>query len=227
MELSIAEKFLLIAHHPRKARFLTSEPQLNFGLVGTFLLEMSINNQLHIENNRVFPDKSVVPENPTSREIYYLVKGSGKNRTIRLWLRKLSRKANRYRWEVLENLKEKRLMRIERRKFLGIIPYRKSYVTDSRTRDQLLKELKKQILSRHRDTATSNEDMAVLGLIEACKLHRTLTTDRTELKKLRKALKELIKESPIAGTVQQTIRQVQAAVIGAIVASPAAAGGSS
>jgi len=227
MELSIAEKFLLIAHHSRKGRFLTSEPQLNFGLVGAFLLEMSINNQLHIENNRVFMDKSAVPENPTSLEIYDLIKGSGKNRTIRLWLKRLSRKANRYRWEVLENLKEKRLMRIERRKFLGIIPYRKSYVTDSRTRDQLLKELKKQILSRHRDTAPTNDDMAVLGLIEACKLHRTLTRDRAELKKLRKALKELIKESPIAGTVQQTIRQVQAAVIGAVVASPAAAGAGS
>lgn len=62
----------------------------------------------------------------------------------------------------------------------------------------------------------SNETILVLGLIEACKMHKILTSDKVELKRLKQELKEIINESPISNTVDKTIKQVQAAIIGAI-----------
>ncbi|MCD6322766.1 MAG: GPP34 family phosphoprotein, partial [Clostridiales bacterium] len=116
-----------------------------------------------------------------------------------------------------------KFLRIENRKFLGLIPYRKSYLIDGTTRENLISQLRNNVLFRH----DLNEDsILMLGLIEACKMHKIITSDREELKKLKKELKEIIKESPIADTVDKTIKQVQAAIIGAIVASTVVASSS-
>jgi hypothetical protein len=53
MELNITEKFLLLGLHPEKGRFIISDVHLSYGLVGAILLEMSIDNRIAIENNRV------------------------------------------------------------------------------------------------------------------------------------------------------------------------------
>jgi hypothetical protein len=64
--------------------------------------------------------------------------------------------------------------------------------------------------------------VVILSLIEACKMHEILTSDRSELRELRKELKSLLKDSPIADVLDKTIKQVQAAIMGAVIASTVA-----
>jgi len=113
----------------------------------------------------------------------------------------------------------KGFLRIEHHKFL-FIPYRKSYLTDNRSRDSLIKQIRECALF-HKEL--NNENIVILGLIEACRMHNIISTNREELKTLRKELKMIIKESPIAEAVDKTIKQVQAAIMGAVAASSIAA----
>lgn len=223
MKLNTLNKFLLIAHHPEKGRFLISDVHINYGIIGAALLEMSLDGQLKIEENRLIVLKSGNSENSIIAEISKEIRASKKTKKIRFWIAKLARKSRKYKWEILSDLEKNKLLRIEDKKFLGFIPYRRSYLVQSNTRRDLIHQLRKEALYG-RDL--SNDSMLILSLIEACKMHKIITSDKEELKRLKQALKEIIKNSPIADTVDKTIKQVQAAIVGAIVASSVAASAS-
>ncbi len=201
MKLSTVENFLLFAHHPNKGRFVVSEMNINYGIIGAILLEMSLEDKVIIENDNL------------------ILKSSKKPRKIKYWITKLSSKSRKYKWIILNELSGKNFMRIENKTFLGFIRYKRSYLIDNRTRDNLIQQLRNNILFQQE---LSNENVVLLGLIEACKMHNIIASNKDELKAIRKKLKQIIKESPIADSVDKTIKQVQGAILGAIIASTAA-----
>lgn len=218
MELTIIEKFLLIAQHPEKGRFIIPDMQLNHGIIGALLLEMSLVEMIDIEKDKLILKNYKKSNDPLIKEISSIIKDSKKPRKVKYWITRFARKSRKFKWTILDDLVKKRLIRIENKKFLGLIPYRKNYLAESKTRNSLIQELKKSILSRRE---ISNENIVVLGLVEACKMHKAITSDKIELKRIKKELKEVIKESPIASTLDKTIKEVQAAIMVVIFASAA------
>jgi len=87
-------------------------------------------------------------------------------------------------------------------------------------RNRLIRQLRECILF-HKEL--NNENTVLLGLVEACRMHKTLPSDREELKIIKKELKAIIKESPIAETVGDTISQVQIAIFASVTAASVAA----
>jgi hypothetical protein len=120
----------------------------------------------------------------------------------------------------LEGLAKKRIILLERHKFLGIIPYRKYILLTHDLRSNLISQIRNGILYRK---DIDNDIFAILGLVEACQMHTIISPDRDERKRLKKELKNLIKESPIASAVDQTIKQVQVAIIASVTAASVAA----
>lgn len=223
MKLNTITKFILAAQHPSKGRFIISGMYIQYGIVGAALLEMSHNKRIDLENNKVLLIKEEKSDNPIISEISMQIGSSKKTRTIKYWVTKLARKSNRFKWNVLTDLEKNNLIRIESRKFLGLIPYRKHFLIDSTIRDNLISQLRNNVLFRQN---LDEESILMLGLVEACKMHKIITLDKQELKKVKKELKQIIKESPIAETVDKTIKQIQAAIMGAIIASTVAASAS-
>lgn len=220
MNLNTAEKFLLIAQHPVKGRFTISDVQINYGIIGALLLEMSLENRIAIEENILILKNDKSSENTIISEIVMIIRTSQRQRKVRFWIGKLERKSLIYKRKIMDGMEAKGLIRIEHRKFLGLIPYRKYYLTDSRTRDSLIRQLRECVLFRRE---LINENIVILGLIEACRMHNIISSDREELKTIRKELKLIIKESPIAEAIDKTIKEVQAAIIAAVAVSTMAA----
>ena len=222
MKSGIAEKFLMLAHHPEKGRFLISHLYQQYGVAGALLLDMTIDDRIEMAEKKLLLKPGKDAAESVTGEIASLLSRSEKPRKTEYWIRKLAGRYRRYKWEILEGLERKRVVRIENRKFLWIIPYRKSYLVESYTRSNIISQLKNDILFQK---ALDGENLALAGLIHACSMHRILTHDIDELKKIRKQLKQIIKESPVADIVDQTIRQIQAAIMvsvtTAIVASTA------
>lgn len=220
MDLITAEKFLLVAQHPLKGRFTVSDTEISYGIIGAFLLDMSLDNRIGIEDKRLILKNNKRADNQVISEIITIISSSGKQRKIKFWIDKLARRSNIYRRTVQDGLERKGLIHIEHHKFLGLIPYRKCYLADSKMRDSLIRQLRECILFRKE---LNNENTVLLGLIEACRMYKTLSSDREELKTIRKELKAIIKESPIAETVGETIKQVQIAIISSVAAATIAA----
>lgn len=216
MELNIIQKFLLLAQHPTKGIFNVSGIHLSYGIVGAALLELAQVEKISIEGDKLVVKDDRGIDNPILLEVLRKISVSKKKRKVRHWLMKLSRQAHVYKWDILKKLEETRLIRIEQKKFLGFIPYKRHYLIDRRSQSKLIEQVKKNISMKGN---ASDEDLVILGLIEACKMHRIIARDRSELKRIRKELKIIIKESPIAETLDSTIKQVQAAIMSAIIAA--------
>lgn len=217
MELNAAQKFLLITKRPEKGGFVISDMFINYGIIGAILLEMSLEERTVIDDSKLIL-KNTRSHDPIVSEISEIIGRESKPRKIKHWVSKLARKSGKYKWAILTELEKKRLIRIEHRKFLGFIPYKKSYLVDNRVREGLIRELKEIVTGK----TMSRENLVILGLVEACKMHKIITSDKTELKTVKKELKTLIKDSPIAGAVSDTIKQMQAAVAAAMVISAGA-----
>jgi golgi phosphoprotein 3 len=219
MKLNTAEKFLILAHHPEKGRFVINGLQLSYGIVGALLLEMSLEKIVSVQDNRLVYSSAGIEKDPVISELSATIRQSEKSRRKRFWISKFARKSRRYKWTILGQLTDKRLIRIENKKFLGLIPYKKSYIIDSSIRTELIRTARNNVLNRK---DLNEENVVVLGLIVACNMHRIISSDHQELKKIRKELKEIIKESPIAGVLAETIKQVRTAIIASVAASSAA-----
>lgn len=226
MNLNILSKFLLLAQHPNKGRFLIGDLHINYGIIGAALLEMSVDEKITIIKDKLIliDDQNSNPSNSIDVAITAIIKESKKTRKLRYWLQKLARKSNQYKWVILSDLEEKGLVRIEHKKFLRIFPYKKSYLVENNVRNNLIEQLRKAALQRE---TMSNDTLLMLALVEACKMHKIIASDKRELKLLRKELKEIVKQSPIAETLNKTIQQMQAAIMIAIMASTSAAASSS
>lgn len=221
MELNTVEKFLLLAKHPERFWFRIPEIQFKFGMIGACLLELSLKNILDVKNDRFIIINKLQENNseyPGFKRISDLIEHSTKERKPKYWIQKIARKSRTYKWEFLNGLEKKRLIRIEHKTFLWI-PYRRCYLVDSITRNKLIDHLRNIVLYKKKK---SEEDVAILGMIQACNMHKIIANDRHERRMMRKELKTILKDSPISQTVESTIRQVQAAITIAIAASTAA-----
>ena len=218
--LTTPEKFILLAHHPVKGRYVISQLHLKFGLAGALLLEVTLDGSAEMQEDRLVLRRKPETRNAVLNEITGMLADSARPRRIRYWIRQLARRQRSYQWEIFNDLQRRRIVRIVQRRFLGWIPYRRSYLIGNKIHHDLIREMRKNILQNE---DPSNEWVAAMGLIEACKMHRILSPDRGERKIIRKKLKLILKESPIASDVDKAIRQVQAAIVASVAASSAAA----
>ena len=210
-ELTLVEKFILLTRHPEKSRLLVAGTQLWYGIAGALLMEMSLQKRIEIEDGKVVLKNDKKISDPMISEIVEMMRQSGKNRKIRYWTDRIYRKANRYKKEIIGGMERKGLLSIERKRFL-FIPYTLTFLRDRRTRDKLIRHLRKAVLYPSTVEVTQ-EDVVLLGLVEATKMYKVMASNKDELKKLKKELKEVIKDSPIAGVVDKTIKDVQAAIM--------------
>ena len=210
MKINILSKFLLLAHDPHKSRFLISEMHINYGIIGAAMLEMSVDEQIKIVDDKLILNDDKVSDNAVVSEIADEIWKSKKSRKLRYWMQKLTRNSRKYKWEIIANLAENKLIKIEEKKFLRVFPYRKTFLTENNARKELIEQLRGATLYGE---ILDNDMLILLGLVEACKMHKIIASDKVELKKLRRILKVIIKDSPIAETLSKTIQQVQAALI--------------
>lgn len=214
--LSIAEKFVIIAHHPEKGRFMISQMYIQYGIPGALLLDLTLDNRIDMKDSRLLLKSARGADKGITGDLATMISDTAVPKKTGYWIRKLARRYNKYLKEIIKDLEQKRLVRLEDRKFLGLIPYQKSYLIESYTRSNLIRQLKGSIMVT-RDLSVEN--MALAGLIEACRMHRLLTTDRDELRTIRTQLKKTVKESPVTDAVGKTIREVQAAIMASVTAA--------
>lgn len=217
--LNTSEKFLILAHHPEKGRLVVSRQYFRYGLTGAILLDLCFDERIGFENGRITPESGNTTADPVKGEVLQMITESARPRKTGYWVRNLALRYTRYMNQIVAGLVDKRLVRIEETKVLGIIPWSRTYLTESLTREKLIRKLRNDILVYRGDI---NESSVLAGLIEACRMWHILSTDRDELKMIRSQIKRIIKDTPVSDAVGQTIRQVQAAIIASVTAAVAA-----
>jgi len=222
MDNKVSENFISLALNPKSGNFMIFGNYLTFGILGSILMDLALAGRITISGNRVVVSQdSGISGICTHDRMMELLSKSSRPVKISNWLRKLSFTAGWYRREMMKMLAANgRLRRVEKR-FL-LIPYNLHYQSDISAYKKLILRFKDIILYGKKPDET---EIMTLGLIFACKLHRVLATESTERQKVRRSLKKLIRDNPVASDVNKTIMEMQAAITESITATVAAGGG--
>jgi golgi phosphoprotein 3 len=220
MNLCIAEKFLLLSLNPEKGRLSNSGENLPYGLIGAILLDLSLTGELLTENGLLKVAKKGIEHSQINASVLNAIESSPKLRKPGYWINKLSRDSKAFMRQFLSMLQEKNLIRIEEKKFLGLITYHKYYLIYTYLRDEILNQLRNCVLYQ---TELTFEVISLLSLLQACGMHKLISESKEELKIIKSKLKIMMKENPIAVGVNETIQEVQAAISAAVIASTVAA----
>jgi len=187
-------------------------------MIGALFIELSFNKIIEINNHYV--SVKIVPNSIKNPVDGMLQKIHQKKRIkkAKFWISKFAHSPGKFKTYFLEEMAKKRLIKIERKRFL-FIPYKRISLINKREREQLITSLRAALLQGQEMTG---EKASLLGLIGACKIAKVLCRDKQELKMIKTKLKELMDSDQISHDVDQVIKEMHAAVIAAVTASTGA-----
>ena len=215
MELNTAERFLLLIMHPEKSRYLIPETRINPGLFGAILVDLAQEEKIEFQDKRIITRSSYTKISQAHNLLLSKMAASKKRKRIKTWIARFAWNSRKYRHMILRDLALKGKIRLEDKKFL-IFPYKSAYLIDINGRKSLLEGLKDLIM---KNKTLDNESASILGIIDACKIHKVITPDKDTLKILKGNLQEMVKNDSVSKEVQQVIQEMQAAAVAATVAT--------
>jgi len=216
--MNTAEKFLLLIMHPEKPRYVIPETAINPGLFGAIFVDLSIEGKIEFEDKRIKAKSSYTKISKAHDEILRKIAASKKRKKIKRWIAGFAWKGRKYRHMILHDLARDGKIRLEDKRFI-IFPYKSAYLIDRKYRESQLKELNDIILT---GKSLDVETASILGIIEACKMHKVLTRNKESLKMIKSNLKEMVKHDSVSQEVKQVIAEMQAAAVaaGVVTTSP-------
>ncbi|MBI9036935.1 MAG: GPP34 family phosphoprotein [Bacteroidales bacterium] len=213
MELNLAETFLLLSIKPEKSGFLIPVEKVNPGIIGAIFIELSEKKIAEIKDKKLIikklPSKLKFPFDEIVSRIY----NSKKEKRVKTWVRSFSNKARKYRLYLLRDLENKGLVRITEKHFL-FIHYKSVSLINKKVREKIINDLREALF---KENNINNQSSPILALIQACKIQKVLVKEQGELRNIRIKLKEILKNNSISQDVDQVIKEMQAAVAGAVV----------
>jgi len=217
--MNTSEKFLLLIQHPVKSRFLVSEPERRAGLIGSVILDLVYAHNLETDNKKLIVRTNKTELSEAHRLILQKIDESGKIRKVRSWIERLFRHSGRYQKMLLNNLVDKKIVEIIPVWFL-FIRYFRPRLVNTTVRDNLIEEIRGIVF---KDKKADNENALILGLIEACNMHKIICRDRFEKKICKKKLIVLRQTALFPQDLDLIIKGVQVAITKAVMAHSAAA----
>ena len=214
-----AEKFLLLIQHPTKSKFLVAEHIKNAGLIGSILLDLANEKRIEIESGKLMLKSTNTKLSPAHAIVLRQIESAQKSRKVKTWIMRFSRKIKKYQIELLLELEREKVVKIEYEKFL-FFKYYRTRLVNCKIREQLIDEIRERLLNFKQ---FSSEDALILGLIKACNMYKIVCKNKQEIKICKNRINEIIKSNSIALGVDEVIKEMQAAIFGAVVTSSLAA----
>lgn len=206
--MTISEKILFILHHPEKAKFTAPDNQVNLCLIGALFMDMMESKDIHLEDGKIVCN-SILPQNSSYPTLFKILKKAKKPQSIKKWIGRLGFKAPKLKKEVLKKMASDKLVVLEHKKFLGLIPYTNSTLLKKSEHLSEVRTLKNAILLNNE---LSEQDAMVLSILIGSQLARILGKDREERKVIKQKLKNYKQQTLIGTEVNKALKEMQAAV---------------
>lgn len=219
MDYRVSEQFICLSLKPETGRYMVLGNYLSFGVLGAIMMDLILSEHLIIRDHVLSLGKNTgMTGNPAHDKILSKILESKKQRSVKRWLKTFGPRAAWYRKKIQRYFVANGILKVERKRFIGI-PYLLHYVSAAGRHQKLVNKYKDIILNNEKP---EESELMVMGLIYACKMHRALSDNGPERRKIRKALVKIIKENPLASDINKAIIEMQAAITASIAAVSAA-----
>jgi len=217
MDLTLKEKFILLALHPEKGNNLIPT-FIGHGIAGAILLELAGLQKIKIEDNRIRLLNSKRTGDDQLDYMIELISRSTKSYKVRTIISKLQGKSSKLKKPLIAGLVQKRYLKEVEKRFL-IFKYRRYPSANLSYRKDLIEYIRRLVL---RDIKTDDDIPLLAGLSGACRLSYKFFRTRDEKKIAKKRIKEIVKESQVDQAIDETVKAVQAAILISIATTAAA-----
>jgi hypothetical protein len=211
----LSQDLILLALNPQtgKTRF-SFYAALEYGLVGSLLLDLVLQGKLEIDNNnRVIGAITGNTGDEFLDRHLNEVLASSRSRTARFWITRWRR---RYRWfqpVVLQNLVDLGVLERQEQRILGLFPTQRYFLTDDSIQREIVQQVRAAVLE---GIGLDSRMAALISLMQAS--HLTDAVFRPEERpEARSRIKAIAREELVGQAVSKAIFTVQAAtLLGAI-----------
>ena len=211
----LSQDLILLALNPQtgKTRF-SFYAALEYGLVGSLLLDLVLQGKLEIDNNnRVIGAITGNTGDEFLDRHLNEVLASSRPRTARFWITRWRR---RYRWfqpVVLQNLVDLGVLERQEQRILGLFPTQRYFLTDESIQREIVQQVRAAVLE---GIGLDSRMAALISLMQAS--HLTDAVFRPEERpEARSRIKAITREGLVGQAVSKAIFTVQAAtLLGAI-----------
>jgi hypothetical protein len=218
MTLTTAERLIVLAHHPEKPRFVVPEQLRNVGIIGSILIDLSAEERLKIEGGKIIVKHTNTNLPEPHRLMLQKIHQSGKKRKVKSWISRTVQAPRKYRRGILKSLERKGIIRMEEKRFL-FFKYFVTYLIKTSLREQMIQEIRGVIFENKQP---DKEISMILGMLQACKMHKIFCEDKEEIKRCKSVLKDMLASYTISRDVDKVIQEMHAAVVSAVIASSVA-----
>lgn len=205
--LSIPEKLLLLSIHPEKGGIMGNVGfALDFSIIAGFILEFINNGLIEINDGRV----KIISRKPgclTHRMI--LSRFDKFNEPLKLWrwFNRLGYSVKPVKNELKSGLAEKRLIRLEGRRFL-FFRWQKPFLTERMAVRELISDIDKRVFS----SFAAGKPEPILSLIEPAGLMPRLFPEKQKRRLARKRLKQMNVDNEVSIALKRAISAARAAM---------------
>uniref|UniRef100_UPI003217C91F GOLPH3/VPS74 family protein n=1 Tax=uncultured Draconibacterium sp. TaxID=1573823 RepID=UPI003217C91F len=203
--IPLSQKLYLLGIHPEKGGIVSSAySAMDYIILGTLFLELFQQKNIRFENKRI-----VVLNTKADSEVHrFLLKKFSTAKSplkISRWINKLYFSLKYIRKEVQQGLVEKRLIKMESRRFL-FFKWKTPVVLNKQAVYRLESEIESQIFKG----TVQEEELLLLSFIKPAGLLRRLFPEREKRKKASQKLKSMMVDNQVSQAVADAISAAQA-----------------
>jgi golgi phosphoprotein 3 len=207
----LSQDLILLALNPQtgKTRF-SFYAALEYGLVGSLLLDLVLQGKLEIDNNnRVIGAIAGNTGDEFLDRHLNEVLASSRPRTARFWITRWRR---RYRWFqpiVLQNLVDLGVLQRQEQRIFGLFPMQRYFLTDESIQREIVQQVRAAVLE---GTGLDSRMAALISLMQAS--HLTDAVFRPEERpEAGSRIKAIVREELVGQAVSKAIFTIQAATL--------------
>lgn len=214
--LSMFEELFLVAIDDYKGTVAPSvSDRLRYGLAGALLAELALQEKIRIDKGKLVPSEAPSTIQGIEADALQIITASKKPRPVKHWISALaSNKLNR---RVAEDLADKHVLTIEKRRFLWVIPYDAYPQQDASAKYWVKQRLRSVALG---GINPAPRDLLLLSLVKSCDMLGLVFT-RDERKTARKKIDTLVKREPIGDALRAVLEEIDSAAAAVIIAPTA------
>lgn len=213
MEISLKEKLLLLSISNKTGWLYANN--FSYALAGAIILELVESKKLILSENKLVVRNSKHIGDNILDDVILRIRKKDKKLKIKRWVSKIGSAPRKYKKEIFNRLVSKNILEKKTSHFLKIIPITKYPLKNHKIKDEFIEELRDLINGKNDD----EELKILLCLMGALNIYKRLFNDIEIKRKAKKLIKEIKNSSEIGKAVDQTMREVNAAVIAAIASS--------
>lgn len=215
MNLNLLEEYVLLALDDDKGQFVIDSTSLNYGFAGAVLLELALREKIEIQNEKLmFRDDTYESEMALNKMIDLLKEKQ--DCAVEDCIKYLAKQAHDIKEDTLQHLIHKEILKKSEKKILWLIPHKK-YPTSNVTPENKVRKRLDDVLND--EIQTSVHDIMLLSLIQATDLVREVFRKANDYKKIKERIDDVTQNLKISKSVNQGLREIQAAIMIAVARS--------